>query len=68
MPMRIGGLAVVQLDILERLVRNLFAKTIHVILAELVLNFPEAVISAYVHWENMGIIVNTVSRKLMSFL
>jgi len=53
---------------LERLVRNLFAKTIHVILAELVLNFPEAVISAYVHWENMGIIVNTVSRKMMSFL
>lgn len=67
MPLRIDGLVNVQQDTLEQLARNLFAKTIPVILVELVLNFPEVVIFAYVQWENTAIIANTVSSKLMSF-
>lgn len=50
----------------DPLVKYRSARIIHVNMAAPVCNFLEAVIYVYVHWENMAIIVNTVSSLYTS--
>lgn len=65
---KIDGLANAPQAISARHARNRFAKIIHVISAELVLNFPEVDIFACVHWANMAITASTVSDEFLEFL
>jgi hypothetical protein len=63
---KIDGNASAQLDILDRRVNDLYAKTIHATMVEHALNSLEADICACARWESMDITVNIVRIKRIS--